>query len=87
MKYKLKEKKKIHPEQLDGEVFICFETKESFKEVSWTTKRLGKQGYDLIEMYREKLIPIKGIFLMFIKKQEITDYRESKFTEKEKNNE
>jgi hypothetical protein len=75
---------KKHPEQEDDEIFICFETKESFKKIGWKTKRLGKQGYDLIPMLlRDELIPVKQIYPMFVKRREITEYRERKFIKEE----
>jgi hypothetical protein len=84
MKLRLREKpKKFHPEQEDNEVFISFENKETFKQIKWKTKRLGKQGYELIPMYKGELIPIKGLFPCFIKEQEMIEYKEAKFKEKE----
>lgn len=88
MKYKLKIRYKLspfHPEQTIDEIFISNETKKTFKQIKWQTKRLGKIAYEMIPMLKGKeLIPIKGMQPCFVLKSEIEEYKESKFIKEKK---
>ena len=55
-----------HPEQRDGEVFLCNSTVDDYSDIRFTSKRRGQTAYDW------KDNPIRSMFPVFVKRDEVT---------------
>lgn len=71
-----------HPEMKKDEVFIGNGDDGTFNDITWKTKRRGKKAYNYIQNKFNEVLP--KLFPIFISKQEMEDYRNSKFVKEDK---